>query len=233
MSTLINVQNLSKSYGSHKVLEDISFTIESGKIVGLLGPNGSGKTSLIKIMSGLINDYSGTVEIDGNRPGVETKKIVSYMPEKTYLADWMRPIDAVDMFADFYSDFDKNKAMELLKRFQLPLKQKAKTMSKGMQEKLQLTLVICRAAKLYLLDEPLGGVDPAARAFILDLIMNNYAKDSSVILSTHLINDLEHVFDHALMIGQGKVLVDSPVEEIHQNGKSLEDTFKEVFRYAW
>lgn len=233
MSTLINVQNLSKSYGSHKVLEDISFTIEPGKIVGLLGPNGSGKTSLIKIMSGLINDYSGIVEIDGNRPGVETKKIVSYMPEKTYLADWMRPIDAVNVFADFYSDFDKNKAMELLERFQLPLKQKAKTMSKGMQEKLQLTLVICRAAKLYLLDEPLGGVDPAARAFILDLIMNNYAKDSSVILSTHLINDLEQVFDHALMIGQGKVLLNSPVEEIHNSGRSLEDTFKEVFRYAW
>lgn len=233
MSTLINVQNLSKSYGSHKVLEDISFTIEPGKIVGLLGPNGSGKTSLIKIMSGLINDYSGIVEIDGNRPGVETKKIVSYMPEKTYLADWMRPIDAVNVFADFYSDFDKNKAMELLERFQLPLKQKAKTMSKGMQEKLQLTLVICRAAKLYLLDEPLGGVDPAARAFILDLIMNNYAKDSSVILSTHLINDLEQVFDHALMIGQGKVLLNSPVEEIHSSGRSLEDTFKEVFRYAW
>lgn len=233
MSTLINVQNLSKSYGSQKVLENISFNLEAGKIVGLLGPNGSGKTSLIKIMSGLINDYSGTVEIDGNRPGVETKKIVSYMPEKTYLADWMRPIDAVDVFADFYSDFDKNKAMELLERFQLPLKQKAKTMSKGMQEKLQLTLVMCRAAKLYLLDEPLGGVDPAARAFILDLIMNNYATDSSVILSTHLINDLEQIFDHALMIGQGKVLVNSPVEEIHQGGKSLEDTFKEVFRYAW
>lgn len=233
MSTLIKVEGLSKSYGKQKVLENISFNVEAGQIVGLLGPNGSGKTSLIKILSGLINDYSGTVEINGNRPGKETKKIVSYMPEKTYLADWMRPIDAVSMFSDFYMDFDKNKAMELLNRFQLPLKQKAKTMSKGMQEKLQLTLVMCRQANLYLLDEPLGGVDPAARAFILDLIMNNYAENSSVILSTHLINDLEQIFDHALMIGQGKVLLDAPVSEIHESGKSLEDTFKEVFRYAW
>lgn len=233
MSTLIKVEGLSKSYGKQKVLENISFNVEAGQIVGLLGPNGSGKTSLIKILSGLINDYSGTVEINGNRPGKETKKIVSYMPEKTYLADWMRPIDAVNMFSDFYTDFDKNKAMELLNRFQLPLKQKAKTMSKGMQEKLQLTLVMCRQANLYLLDEPLGGVDPAARAFILDLIMNNYAENSSVILSTHLINDLEQIFDHALMIGQGNVLLDAPVSEIHESGKSLEDTFKEVFRYAW
>ena len=218
MANLIDIEHLSKSYGKNKVLEDISVSFGAGNIIGLLGPNGSGKTSLIKIMTGLINDYEGSVKIDGHRPGPYTKSIVAYLPEKTYLAEWMRPVDAVNYFADFYQDFDKAKAV---------------SMSKGMQEKLQLVLVMCRKARLYLLDEPLGGVDPAARAFILDFIMKNYAENASIILSTHLINDLERIFDRALMIGNGKVLVNTAVEEIHATGKTLEETFKEVFAYAW
>ena len=173
MANLIDIEHLSKSYGKNKVLEDISVSFEGGNIIGLLGPNGSGKTSLIKIMTGLINDYEGSVKIDGHSPDPYTKSIVAYLPEKTYLADWMRPVDAVNYFADFYEDFDKAKAVSMINSFRLPMKQKIKSMSKGMQEKLQLVLVMCRKARLYLLDEPLGGVDPAARAFILDFIMKN------------------------------------------------------------
>ena len=165
MAEIISVNNLSKSYGSHKVLSDVSFSFEGGQIIGLLGPNGSGKTSLIKILTGLIHDYSGEVLIDGDAPGVVTKAKVAYLPEKTYLADWMRCVDAINFMADFYKDFDKEKAFKMLDIFQLPQKQKIKTMSKGMQEKLQLLLVMCRNAKLYVLDEPLGGVDLYAECF--------------------------------------------------------------------
>lgn len=230
---IIEVKNLSKSYGKNKVLNDISISLKPGQIIGLLGPNGCGKTSLIKILTGLINDYSGDVKINGYKPGVESKAIVAYLPEKTYLADWMRPIDAINYFNDFFKDFDKNKALEMVKKFNLPMTQKAKTMSKGMQEKLQLILVMCRKAKLYILDEPLGGVDPASRSFILDTIVNNYAKDSTVLLSTHLIHDVERIFDHVLMIGKGQVLFDEDIDRNNEEGKSVEDTFKEVFRYAW
>ena len=171
MENIISVKNLSKSYGNHEVLKDISFDFAPGKIIGLLGPNGAGKSSLIKILTGLIHDYSGEVLIDGIAPGPETKAMVAYLPEKSYLPDWMRAIDAIEYIADFYKDFDMQKALNMLDAFQLNPKQRIKSMSKGMQEKLQLILVMCRNAKLYILDEPLGGVDPAARAFILDTIM--------------------------------------------------------------
>lgn len=230
---LLQVTGLSKSYGSHKVLDNISFEYESGQIIGLLGPNGCGKTSLIKIITGLINDYSGTVLIDGEKPGPHTKDLIAYLPEKTYLASWMRPVDAIDYFADFYKDFDRDKAFDMLRSFDLPEKQKIKTMSKGMQEKLQLLLVMCRQAKLYILDEPMGGVDPAARAFILDTIIKNYPKDAAMLMSTHLIYDVESVFDTALMIGKGHVLVNSKVNELRENGRTIEEVFKEVFGYAW
>ncbi len=233
MSEIISVNNLSKSYGSHQVLSGVSFGFEGGQIIGLLGPNGSGKTSLIKILTGLIHDYSGQVLIDGDAPGAVTKAKVAYLPEKTYLADWMRSVDAINFMADFYKDFDKEKALRMLDTFSLPPKQKIKTMSKGMQEKLQLLLVMCRNAKLYVLDEPLGGVDPAARAFILDTIMKNHPEGSTVLISTHLIYDVEKIFDSVLMIGGGKVLVKSKVEDITSAGKTIEDLFKEVFGYAW
>ncbi len=233
MSDIMSVKNLSKAYGSHQVLSNVSFDFEGGQIIGLLGPNGSGKTSLIKILTGLIHDYEGDVRIDGDKPGVVTKAKVAYLPERTYLADWMRSIDAINFMADFYKDFDREKAVRMLETFQLPLKQKIKTMSKGMQEKLQLLLVLSRNAKLYVLDEPLGGVDPAARAFILDTIMKNHPEGSTILISTHLIYDVEKIFNSVLMIGRGQVLVKGKVDEITADGKTIEDLFKEVFGYAW
>jgi len=233
LDTIINISSLKKSYGSKVVLDSVSFTAKQGQIIGLLGPNGCGKTTLIKIMTGLIKDHSGTVKIDNEEPGPYTKSIVAYLPEKSYLPDWMRPSDAISYFADFYKDFDKEKAVHMVKQFNLDMKQRVKTMSKGQLEKLNLILVMCRNAKLYILDEPLGGVDPAARDAILDLIMNNYAKDATVLMSTHLINDVEQIFDRVLMISGGKVIVDAPVDEIREKGKTVQDVFKEVFSYAW
>lgn len=233
MSKIINVSNLNKSYGSKEVLKGVSFSAQSGQIVGLLGPNGCGKTTLIKILTGLIKDYDGFVKIDNEEPGAYTKSIVAYLPEKSYLPDWMRPCDALAYFADFYKDFDKEKAEQMVLKFGLDMKQKLKTMSKGQQEKLRLVLVMCRKAKLYILDEPLGGVDPAARSHILDLIMENHEEDSTVLISTHLINDVEYIFDRVLMINNGQVIVDSHVNEIREKGKTVEEVFKEVFSYAW
>ena len=233
MSAIIKAQSLKKSYGKKVVLDDVNFEIEEGSIVGLLGPNGCGKTTLIKILTGLIHDYSGEVLIEGDAPGVVTKAKVAYLPEKTYLADWMRCKDAIEFMADFYKDFNKEKAYKMLDVFQLPPKQKIKTMSKGMQEKLQLLLVMCRNAKLYVLDEPLGGVDPAARAFILDTIMKNHPEGSTILISTHLIYDVEKIFNSVLMIGRGQVLVKAKVDDITASGKTIEDLFKEVFANAW
>ena len=233
MSEIISVNNLSKSYGSHKVLNGVSFSFEGGQIIGLLGPNGSGKTSLIKILTGLINDYSGEVLIDGNKPGKISKSKVAFLPEKTYLASWMNTDDAVNYIADFYDDFDKAKAMHMIDVFQLPHKQKVKTMSKGMQEKLQLLLVMCRNAKLYILDEPMGGVDPAARDFILETILRNRPEGSTILMSTHLIQDVEEIFDSILMIGRGSLLMKDTVANITQSGKTINDIFKEVFSVDW
>ncbi len=233
MSEIISVNNLSKSYGSHKVLNGVSFSFESGQIIGLLGPNGSGKTSLIKILTGLINDYSGEVLIDGNKPGKISKSMVAFLPEKTYLASWMTTDDAVNYIADFYDDFDKAKAMHMIDVFQLPHKQKVKTMSKGMQEKLQLLLVMCRNAKLYILDEPMGGVDPAARDFILETILKNRPEGSTILMSTHLIQDVEEIFDSIVMIGRGRLLMKDTVANITSSGKTINDIFKEVFSVDW
>lgn len=233
MANIINVASLKKSYGKKVVLDDISFQIEEGSIVGLLGPNGCGKTTLIKILTGLIKDHTGTVRIDNDEPGPYTKSIVAFLPDKSYLPDWMRPVDAIEYFSDFYKDFDKAKAEKMVTDFRLDPKQKLKTMSKGQQEKLCLILVMCRRAKLYILDEPLGGLDPASRSAILDLIMTNYAKNASVLISTHLINDVEKIFNRVLMISDGKLIVNSHVDEIREKGKSVEEVFKEVFTYAW
>ncbi len=233
MSKIIELKDLKKSYGKREVLKGITLDYESGRIIGLLGPNGCGKTTLIKILTGLIHDYEGEVLIDGFRPGVDSKAVTAYMPERTYLAGWMKAKDAIDYFTDFFADFDKNKALDMLGRFNLDPNQKIKTMSKGMQEKLQLLIVMSRKAKLFCLDEPLGGVDPATRSAILEFIMNNYAQDSTVLMSTHLISDVEQIFDSVLMIGNGQVRLDSTMDEIRESGKSVNDLFKEVFPFAW
>ena len=231
--SIIHVSSLKKSYGRKTVLDDVNFEIAEGSVVGLLGPNGCGKTTLIKILTGLIKDHSGTVRIDNEEPGAYTKSIVAYLPDKSYLPEWMKPKDAIGYFSDFYADFDREKAERMVRDFGLDENQRLKTMSKGQQEKLNLILVMCRRAKLYILDEPLGGLDPAARSFVLDLILDNYAKDSTVLISTHLIGDVERIFNRVLMISGGKLIVNSHVDEIREKGKSVEEVFKEVFSYAW
>lgn len=231
--SIIHVSSLKKSYGRKTVLDDINFEIAEGSVVGLLGPNGCGKTTLIKILTGLIKDHTGTVRIDNEEPGAYTKSIVAFLPDKSYLPDWMKPKDAIGYFSDFYADFDREKAERMVRDLGLDENQRLKTMSKGQQEKLNLILVMCRRARLYILDEPLGGLDPAARSFVLDLIMNNYAKDATVLISTHLIGDVERIFNRVLMISGGKLIVNSHVDEIKEKGKSVEEVFKEVFSYAW
>ncbi|MEE1247424.1 MAG: ABC transporter ATP-binding protein [Acutalibacteraceae bacterium] len=227
--TLLKVRDLKKSYGDHAVLKGVSYDIAQGKIVGLLGPNGCGKTSMIKSIVGLINDYEGKILINGKAPGVESKKVIAYLPEKNYLPAWMTPKSAIKYMADFYDNFDMQKALEMAARFELPMKQKIKTMSKGQQEKLQLLLVMSRKADLYILDEPLGGVDLVSREFILDTIMKNHAENSTILLSTHLIYDIEKVLDRVLMVKDGRLVVNTDVSKITEDGKTVEDLFREVF----
>ncbi len=233
MENIIKVEALKKAYGSKVVIDGITFELKKGEIVGLLGPNGSGKTTLIKILTGLIKDHEGLVELDGKKPGVYTKSIVAFLPDKSYLPEWMKPKDAINYFADFFKDFDKSKAEKMMERFGIDLNQRLKTMSKGQQEKVNLILVFCRKARIYILDEPLGGLDPAARGAILDFILENRSEDSTILLSTHLVNDIEKIFTRVLMINSGKLIVNSQTEEIRKTGKSLEDVFKEVFAHVW
>ncbi len=233
MADSITIASLKKSYGSNLVLDNINLKIPEGSVVGLLGPNGCGKTTLLKILAGLIKDYEGTVKINNDPIGVETKEIVAFLPDSSYLPGWMKPTDAIGYFADFYKDFDKEKALSMIKSFNLDPKQKIKTMSKGQQEKLCLILVLCRRAKLYILDEPLGGLDPSSRAAVLDMIMKNYAKNSTVLISTHLINDVEKIFNRVLMISNGQLVVNAHVDELRKHGKTVQQVFMEVFPYVW
>lgn len=231
MSTILEINKLEKHYGKKQVLNSLSFQIGEGQIVGLLGPNGSGKTTLIKSMAGLFQDYKGSILIKGHKPDSYTKSIVSYLPERTYLSKWMTVKDAILMFDDFYEDFNQEKAWDMMRNLGLEKNQKTQTMSKGMQEKLQLILVMSRKAKLYLLDEPIGGVDPAARDYILDTIIRNYTGDSSILLSTHLIHDVERIFDRVLFLKDGNITIDEHVDVLREkHGKSIDELFREVYQ---
>ncbi len=231
MGALLECKSLTKHYSAFAALSNVNLTLERGRIIGLLGPNGSGKTTLIKIINGLLVPTGGTLLIDGKAPGPETKKIVSYLPEKTYLPDWMRISDTVEFFQDFYEDFDRKRAYEMLDRLHLDPGKRLKALSKGTKEKVQLILVMSRKADLYCLDEPIGGVDPAARDYILNTIISNYNETATVLISTHLIADIERVLDEVVFIKDGLVTMHASVEDIRaKEGKSIDTLFREVFR---
>lgn len=228
---ILKCENLCKSYGRKAALEGVNISVEPGRVVGLLGPNGSGKTTLIKLVNGLLSPTSGQVLIDGEKPGVKTKAKVSYLSDKPSLAAWMNVCDLMDFFEDFYKDFQRDKAEEMLERLGIDKKMKIKQMSKGTKEKVQLIMVMSRNAGLYLLDEPIGGVDPATRDYILDTIIRNYNPSASVIISTHLIADVEQVLDDVIFINEGKVVLQSSVDDIRENhNMSVDAYFREVFK---
>lgn len=230
---ILQCEQLTKSYGSNLALDHVDLTVEQGRIVGLLGPNGSGKTTLLKLANGLLQPGSGTITIAGKAPGVETKKIVSYLPERTYLSNWMNVVQLLDLFCDFYEDFDRDRAEHMLTALEISPKLRIKQMSKGTREKVQLILVMSRKADLYLLDEPIGGVDPATRDYILHTILNNYKRTATIVISTHLIADVENVLDDVIFISKGKIVLQSSVEAIRaERGSSVDELFREVFRYA-
>lgn len=228
---LLECKNLSKSFDNKKILKDINLIIPRGKIVGLLGKNGQGKTTLIKLINDLLTPTSGEILIEGKHPGVESKKIISYLPERTYLDKEMKVIDTLNYFNEFYDNFDIQKAKRLLKDLDLDINSKISKMSKGMQEKLQLILVMSRDADLYILDEPLGGVDPATRDYILDTILSNFKEGSSVIISTHLISDIERILDEVIFIDKGKIILTAPADELRKKEKSsIDEIFRRTFK---
>ncbi|MNJ36994.1 ABC transporter ATP-binding protein [Paenibacillus bouchesdurhonensis] len=230
MNNILDFQNVSKSYGSKKALRDVSFSVGAGKIVGLLGTNGSGKSTIMKIAAGLIRPNRGTAAVMGNPAGLQTKTDVAFMPDQLLTESWMKVRDAVHFYRDFYQDFDEGKARKMLEFMSLNEKDRITSLSKGMNERLHLTLTLSRNARLYLLDEPIGGVDPVARDKILDAIVEFYNEDSSLLISTHLVRDIERIFDEVIFIREGEVVMQQEVEEIRMKyGKSVDDMFKEVY----
>ena len=228
---MIELKNVSKHYKQTEALKNVSLSLKPGQIVGILGPNGSGKTTLIKILNGLLRDYSGEVLIENQGIGVHSKSLISYLPDQTYLANWMTGEKAIDFFKDMYSDFDESRMRDLLSKLKLDSKQSIKTMSKGMKERFQLALVMSRKAKIYILDEPIGGVDPAARELILNTILDNYATDSLVIISTHIISEIEQIFDTVVFLKEGEVVLCDDVDQIRStHNKSIDELFKEIFK---
>lgn len=229
--TVMECKELSKSYGNKQALCKISLSIESGRIIGLLGPNGSGKTTLIKLANGLITPTSGEIRICGKTPGQDSHGEVSYLPERSYLNNWMKVGDLLDFFCDFYADFQKEKALEMLRHLTIDPCDRLKTLSKGTKEKVQLIMVMSRKAKLYLLDEPIGGVDPATRDYILNTIIGNYNENAAVVISTHLIADVEKVLDDVIFLTGGKVTMQTTVDAIReQRGMSVDALFREVYK---
>ena len=223
--------NITKKYGSKVALDDITLSIPKGSIVGLLGPNGSGKTTLLKLATGLLQPTKGEVFACGLKPGAESKDLVAYQSDKVYLNDWMNVEDLMKMLGDFYTNFNKDKALDMLASLNINPKDKLKEMSKGTKEKVQLITTMCRDVQLYLLDEPIGGVDPAARDYILNTIISNYQEDATVIISTHLIADVEPVLNHILFLKEGHIVRQGDVDDIREEtGKSIDALFREEFR---
>ena len=229
--TVLACGDLCKSYGSAKALDGVTLSVERGHIVGLIGPNGSGKTTLIKLANGLLTPTAGTIDVCGMAPGKESHALVSYLPERTSVPLWMTAGELLDFYCDFYPDFRRGAAEEMLSHLGIQPKQRIRQMSKGTREKVQLIMVMSRAAKLYLLDEPIGGVDPATRDYILTTIISNYEPDAAVIISTHLIADVERVLDDVIFLDRGRVVLQSSVDDIRaQQGKSVDELFREVFK---
>ncbi len=227
----IEINNLTKKFGDLTALDDVTVSLEQGQIVGLLGPNGSGKTTLIKILNGLLQPTSGSVTINGSAPGVETKKVVAYLPDRNALPDYMTASQLMDIYEDFFEDFDRIKAEAMVDDLGINRKQTMKKMSKGTKEKLQLCLVMARQAEVYLLDEPIGGVDPATRDYILRTIISNYNENAVVLISTHLISDVESVLDDVVFIKDGRVVLHKAADEIREEkGESIDKLFREVFK---
>lgn len=229
--SILELKDVCKNFNGTAALKNVNVNVEAGKITGLLGPNGSGKTTLIKIAAGLLNTYKGVCAVDGKNVGKNTKAVVSYLPDRVYLPDWMNVKQLMDYFEDFYSDFNGEKAMTMVSELGISTKQSLKQMSRGTKEKLQLIMVMSRSAKLYLLDEPLSGVDPATRDYILNTILKNYNPDAAVVISTHLISDVENVLDDVIFINKGEIAVASSVDDIReQHGMSVDEYFREVFK---
>lgn len=231
MAIILEAKDLNKNYFDRKALNNVNLTLEKGKVLGLLGPNGSGKTTFIKIAAGILRPSSGELLINGKMPGAYTKSIVSYLPDRNFLYKWMKVKDAVNFFKDFFGDFDDEKSEELLKFMNLDKEMKITELSKGMHEKLNLTLVLSRKAKLYILDEPIAGVDPVARENIIDAIINNYNEDSSMIITTHLVKEIERLFDDIAFIANGEIILSGNTEELRiERGLSIDELYKEVYR---
>lgn len=229
---LLSIEGISKNYLLKKALNDVNFTLEKGRILGLMGPNGSGKTTLLKILAGLSNPTSGKASVCGTPIGVKSKKIVSFLPDRNVLYNDMKAVDAIAFYADFFKDFDRTKAEDMLGTMNLDRSEKIKTMSKGMIEKMNLVLTFSRNAKLYILDEPLGGVDPVARERIISTIIKTYNEDSSIIVSTHLVNDIESIFDDVCFIGKGKIILKGKADELRsERGKSIDQIYVDLFQY--
>ena len=232
MSMLLQATNLTKTYGRVAALSNVSISLEAGKIVGLLGPNGSGKTTLIKLINGLLTPTAGELLINGAAPGVDTKKIVSYLPDNNFLPSWMTAEQIVKLFCDFYEDFRPELAYEMLERLGVPKDMRLKNLSKGNKEKVCLILVMSRNALLYVLDEPIAAVDPATRDYVISTIINNYNPDASVLISTHIIADIEPVLDEVIFLNRGQVVLQKTTDEIREvEGKSVDALFREVFRW--
>ena len=228
---LLEIKDLNKSFDNKEILKDINLSIQSGKIIGLLGKNGVGKTTLIKLINDLLTPTSGQILIKGQKIGVETKKVISYLPERTYLNKQMKVSEVISYFEDFYDNFDSKKAKKLLKDLDLDINQKLTQMSKGMQEKVQLVLVMSRNADLYVLDEPLGGVDPATRDYILDTILSNFNENASVIISTHLISDIEKILDEVIFIDKGQIVLQSDADKLRKKeNASIDEIFRRMFK---